>query len=151
MQLTITCISTSHNNRRQCELGCILGSFHSLPYLTSGHQDLAWFQTTMVGGVLFIIYVPAPPYISINDFIDPDDFSLSYCTTDDTYDFINQMSPGTLLGKIDLKDALILIPVHLSQWNLSGICWKTQFYVDTSLPSGARSAPYLFNNQFTGS
>ena len=55
------------------------------------------------------------------------------------------MGPGTLLSKIDLKDAFRLIPVHAPQWNLLGICWKTRFYVDTCLPFGLRSAPYLFN------
>ena len=83
---------------------------------------------------------------SINDCIDPDNFSLSYCTIDDVYDFINQMGSGTLFSKIDLKDAFRLIPVHPSQWNLLGISWKTRFYVDTCLPFGLRSAPYLFNH-----
>ena len=79
------------------------------------------------------------------DFIDPNDYSLSYCTIDDAHDFINQMGWGTLLSKIDLKDAFRLIPVHPSQWNLLGICWKSRFYVDTCLPFELRSAPYLFN------
>ena len=55
------------------------------------------------------------------------------------------MGRGTLLSKIDLKDAFRLIPVLPSQWNLLGICWKTRFYIDTCLPFGLRSAPYLFN------
>ena len=41
---------------------------------------------------------------------------------DDAHDFIYQMSPGTLISKIDLKDAFRLNPVHASQWNLLGIC-----------------------------
>ena len=94
----------------------------------------------MVGGGSFIIYLHRHT-LSINDFIDPDDYSLSYCTIDDAYDFINQMCPGTLLSKIDLKDAFRLIQVHPSQWNLLGICWKIRFYVDTCLPFGLRSAP----------
>ena len=55
------------------------------------------------------------------------------------------MGLGTLLSKTDLKDAFRLIPVHPSQWSLLGICCKTRFYVDTCLPFGLRSAPYLFN------
>ena len=78
-------------------------------------------------------------------YIDPEDYSLSYYTTDDAYNFINRMGPGTLLCKIDLKDSFRFIPVHLSRWNLLGICWKTRFYVDTCLPFGLRSVPYLFN------
>ena len=67
----------------------------------------------------------------------------SYCSIDDAFDFINQMGPGTLLSKIDLN--FRLIPVHPSQWNLSGICRKSRFYVDTCLPFGLRLIPYLFN------
>ena len=56
------------------------------------------------------------------------------------------MGPSTLLSNIDLQGAFRLIPVHPSQWNLLGICWKTRFYADTCLPFGLRSAPYLFNH-----
>ena len=129
---------------KECQLGRILGPFQ--------HPPLPNFRTSGLGlvpkhdgGWRIIYHLSAPPYTSINDFIDPNDYSLSYCTIDDAYDFINQMGPGTLLSKIDLQDAFRLIPVHPSQWNLLGICWKTRFYVDTCLPFGLRSAPYLFN------
>ena len=91
-------------------------------------------------------HLSAPPYISINDFIDPDDYSLSYCTIiDDAYNLINQMGRRILLSKIDLKDTFRLFPVHPSQWNLLGICWKSRFYVDTCLPFRLRLRLYLFN------
>ena len=129
---------------KECQLGRILGPFRSPPlpnFRTSGLGLVPKHD----GGWRVIYHLSAPPYISINHFIDPDDYSLSYCTIDDAYNFINQMGPGTLLSKIDLKDAFRLIPVHPSQWNLLGICWKTRFYIDTCLPFGLRSAPYLFN------
>ena len=72
-------------------------------------------------------------------------YSLSYCSVDDAYAFINHLGPGTLLSKIDLKDAFRLIPVCPDNWNLLGIHWKHQFYIDTCLPFGLRSAPFLFN------
>ena len=72
-------------------------------------------------------------------------YPLSYCSVDDAYGFINQLGPGTLSCKIDLKDAFRLLPVHSVDWNLPGIHWKQQFFIDTCLPFGLRSAPYLFN------
>lgn len=88
---------------KECQLGHILGPFH--------YSLLPSFRTSGLGlvpkhdgGWRIIYHLSAPPYISINDFIDPDDYSLSNCTIDDAYDFINQMDPGTLLSKIDLKD-----------------------------------------------
>ena len=70
---------------------------------------------------------------------------MSYCSVDGAYDFINQLGPGILRSKIDLKDAFRLIPINPSDWNLLGIHWKDKFYIDTCLPFGLRSTPYLFD------
>ena len=70
---------------------------------------------------------------------------MSYCSIDDAYDFVNQLDLGTLLSKIDLKDAFRLIPINPSEWNLLGIHWRYKFYIDICLPFGLRSAPYLFD------
>jgi len=63
-------------------------------------------------------------------------YSLSYCSVDDVYAIINKLGLGTLLSKIDLKDAFWLIPVCPADWNLLGIQWKQQYYIDTCLPFG---------------
>ena len=97
-----------------------------------------------------IYHLSAPHSRSINDYIDPDAFSLSYCTIDDAVLFINQLGPGCLLGKIDLKNAFRLCPVRKEDWHLLGIHWKGSFYVDKCLPFGLRSAPYLFNQLAQG-
>ena len=34
-------------------------------------------------------------------------------------------------------------------WNLLGICWNRQYYIDTCLPFGLHSAPFLFNQLST--
>ena len=74
---------------------------------------------------------------------------MKYCSIDDACTIINKLGPGALLSKIDLKDAFRLIPVQSSDWNLLGICWRQKFYIDTCLPFGLRSAPYLFNRLST--
>ena len=61
------------------------------------------------------------------------------------YRIINNLGPGALLSKIDLKDAFHLIPVRHTDWILLGIHWKQKFYINSCLPFGLRSAPYLFN------
>jgi len=49
---------------------------------------------------------PLGPYeLSINDFIDPLNYTLTYCSVDDAYTIINQLGKGVLLSKIDLKNA----------------------------------------------
>ena len=63
----------------------------------------------------------------------------------DAYTIINELGTGALLSKIDLKNAFRLIPVRQADWNLLGIHWKDKYYIDTCLPFGLRSAPFLFN------
>jgi len=93
-------------------------------------------------GWRIIYHLSVPPAQNINDFIDSHWYSLSYCTIDDSYHILG---PGAFMSKIDLKNALCLIPVRPADWNLLGICWRQQFFINTCLPFGLRSAPYLFN------
>ena len=43
------------------------------------------------------------------------------------------------MAKTDLKSAFRLIPIHPDDWNLLGIYWQSQYYVDMYLPLGLRS------------
>ena len=54
------------------------------------------------------------------------------------------------MAKTDLKSAFRLIPIHPDDWNLLGILWKSQYYVDMYLPFGLRSAPFIFNQLSDG-
>ena len=54
------------------------------------------------------------------------------------------------MAKTDLKSAFRLIPIHPDDWNLLGIYWQSQYYVDMYLPFGLRSAPFLFNQLSDG-
>ena len=132
----------------ECKAGRILGPFQ--------HPPLPNFRTSGLGlvpkhdgGWRIIYHLSAPQNFSINDFIDPPLYSLSYCTIDDAYRIINTLGPGALMSKIDLKNAFRLIPVRPKDWNLLGICWCHQFYVDTCLPFRLRSAPHIFNELST--
>jgi hypothetical protein len=51
-------------------------------------------------------------------------------------------------AKTDLKSAFRLIPIHPDDWNLLGVKWNSQYYVDLYLPFGLHSAPYIFNQLF---
>jgi len=61
---------------------------------------------------------------SVNDRIDPDEF--------------------TLMAKYDVEAAYCNVPVHPSHCFLLGMKWRDQFYVDLVLPFGLRSAPFIF-------
>ena len=130
--------------QKECAVGRILGPFQTPP-LPNFHTSGLGLVPKHDGGWRIIYHLSAPAGHSVNDFIDPFTYSLSYCSIDDAYTIINKLGPGALLSKIDLKDAFRLIPVRPADWNLLGIYWKHNFYIDTCLPFGLRSAPYLFN------
>jgi hypothetical protein len=50
------------------------------------------------------------------------------------------------MGKVDIKSAYRIIPVHPSDSHLLGMFWQSGFYVDLALPFGLRSAPGIFNS-----
>ena len=49
------------------------------------------------------------------------------------------------MAKIDLKADFRMVPIVAEEWDLLGFHWKGKYYVDTCLPFGLRSAPYIFN------
>ena len=55
-----------------------------------------------------------------------------------------ELGPGTLLGKMDVKEAFRIVPIHPSDSLLLAIQWKDNLYIDKVLPFGLHSAPLLF-------
>ena len=93
-----------------------------------------------------IVDLSHPEGFSINDGIPSHLCSLSYITVDDAIQEILQTGPGTLLAKVDIKNAFRLLPVYSADRCLLGMKWKNMVYIDTYyLPFGLRSAPRLFN------
>ena len=92
-----------------------------------------------------ILHLSAPAGRSVNDHIDKAEFSLHYAKVDEAVRMLLALGPGALMAKVDLKSAFRMIPVHPDDWELLGMRWEGQFYVDTCLPLGLRSAPFLFN------
>ena len=130
--------------QRECQAGRMAG-----PYRHPPCENLRCSGLGVVpkkdGGSRVIYHLSAPHGYSINDFINPLDFSLLYCSIDDAIAIVNQLGPGTLMAKIDLKNAFRLCPVRPQDWHYLGIHWEGAYYIDKCLPFGLRSAPYLFN------
>ena len=129
-----------HALANECSFNRVLGPFDSppLPNLRCSGLGLIPKQD---GSWRTIYHLSAPPGKSINDFINPDTYALSYCSVDDAFAIVNLLGTGTLLSKIDLKNAFCLIPVRQADWNLLGIFWQGKYYINTCLPFGLRSAP----------
>ncbi len=88
-----------------------------------------------------IYHLSAPMGDSINDYIDAENFSLSYCSIS----MVKRLGRGALMRKIDIRSAFRLCPVCPQDWELLWLTWRGKFYIDKCLPFGLRSAAYLFN------
>ena len=82
---------------------------------------------------------------SINDGIDRSAFSVKYSSFDDAIRLITKLGHASFMAKIDIKHAFRICPVRLLDLPLLGMYWEGSFYVDTRLPFGSRSSPYIFN------
>ena len=138
---------------KECAAGRMAGPFAFPPL-----PNLRWSGLGVVpkkdGGWRIIYHLSAPPGRSVNEFIDPDQFSLRYCTTDSATAILNALGRHSLMGKIDLKSAFRQLPVRREDWHLLG---STGRAVGTSTSASLWSAviPSSFSialpQQFNGS
>ena len=82
---------------------------------------------------------------SVNNGINPDEFSMHYVKLDQIISMVAKHGPGAMMAKFDVEAAYRNIAVHPEDRYLLGIKWHGQFFVDLALPFGLRSAPYIFN------
>ena len=80
--------------------------------IPKNHQPNKWW---------LIFYFSHPKGYSVNDGIPKELCSMSYITTDDAVCKIEQLGPGSLLAKIDIKSAFRLIPVDR---HLLAMLWR---------------------------
>ena len=131
--------------QKEVELGRILGPFSQRP--------LEHLRTSRLGAVpkkngkwRVILHLSAPEGRSINDFIAKEEFSIHYSTIDDAVALLSRFSKGARMAKVDLKSAFRMVPIQASECELLGMYWRGQYYIDTCLPFGLRSAPSIFDN-----
>ena len=82
--------------KKECKAGRVLGPYRIPPlknFCTSGLGVLPKHDR----GWRVIYHLSATDGRSINDFIDPFTYSLTYCSIDDAYTVINKLGPGALL------------------------------------------------------
>ena len=92
-----------------------------------------------------ILDLSSPQGFSVNDGISKESSSISYTTTDYVVEAILKSGKGTLMAKLDIKQAYRNIPVYPTDRPLLGMSWDGKVYVDKTLPFGLRSAPVIFS------
>ena len=129
---------------KECAAGRILGPLSSSPFPTLHCSGLGAVPKKN-GKWRMIMHLSAPTGQSINDHISKEQYSLQYSSVEDAVKILTALGKGALMAKVDLKSAFRVVPVHSTDWDLLGISWRNAFYIDTCLPFGLRSAPFLFN------
>lgn len=110
-------------------MGRIMGPFQERP-ISNLHISPVGVVPKADGGWRMIMHRSYPKYESINYFIDPEVCSVHYSSFDNVVDMISSLGKGALLGKVDVKSAFRLIPVHPSDFELLGFSIDSLYYVD---------------------
>ena len=97
------------------------------------------------GSHRLILDLSQPTGISVNEYIDKEDFTVKYNSFDAATELVRNIGHNCLMTKLDIKHAFRIMPVKPSQWPLLGTHWKGFYFVDTRLPFGLRSSPAIFN------
>ena len=97
------------------------------------------------GSVRLILDLSSPRGCAVNEGNDPELFSVRYSSFDDAVRLVAHVGPSAALAKIDIRHAFRICPVRLDQLHLLGFQWGGFFFVDTRLPFGSHSSPFLFN------
>ena len=134
----------SGNIHKEVQLGRITGPFSSPPLPNLQSYPIGVVPTKHSVEWCTLYHLSYPEGDSINDHIPKDPYLLQYVCVDDTIAILRSLGPEIFMAKTDLKSAFCLMPIHPEGWNLLGIYWQSQYYIDLSLPFGLRSTPFLF-------
>ena len=141
---------------KDVSLGTKVGPFSSPPFPTQFVGSPMGAFSKRSGKVRVIHDLSWPPTMSVNDFINIDDFHVDYMSIDDVVEQVKLLGSSCYLAKLDLADAFKHVPVRQEDWPLLGSTWYSyvpetdsfvlQYYFDRVLMFGGRSSPRLFDD-----
>ena len=121
----------------------LIGPFKLPPFTEFISSPIALVPKTD-GSFRFIHNLSWPPKNSINWSIDKADSSVKYETIDHFIALIQQWGKGALMGKTDLKNAFRILPLSPLDYQLLGLLWKGEFYINCTLCMGLSTSCALF-------
>ena len=83
---------------------------------------------------------------AVNYYIPKSAATVKYASLQDAILDIQQCSPGAWMAKADIANAFRLIPLHPSQYHLTGFSWNGKYYYDKCLPMGCSSSCSIFES-----
>ena len=99
-------------------------------------------NTTFVNILLIHSHKPGKPFLKGAPFFG----NPLYSKVSDAISLIIKAGHGALMGRVDIKRAYPIIPVHPSDRHLLGMFWQGGCYLHLALLFGLGSAPAIFNS-----
>ena len=129
---------------KELSLGRISGPFENKPLANFKCSPLA-VREKQDTGKYRLLHNLSYPYDekSVNFNISKDNSTVSYATIKDAVSLIQSLSKPAFMAKTDISDAFRIIPLHPSQYHLTGFFWNG-FYYDKCLPMGCSSSCKIF-------
>ena len=124
--------------------GHTTGPFSSPP-LPNLHYSPLGVVPKKDGTFCIILDLLTPKGSSINDGISKENYSVRYSSFDEAVDLVFRLGPDCQMAKLDIKHAFRLCPVCQEDFCLLGMFWNNFYFVDTRMPFGSHSSPFIFN------
>ena len=123
----------------------IAGPFASPPFQNFKSSPLSLREKSVLG-TYRLLHNLSYPYDekSVNINIPRECASVQYANITHAIKLIQQHGPGAYLAKSDIQNAFRLIPLHPSQYHLTGFQWDGYYYYDRCLPQGCASSCRIF-------
>ena len=123
-------------------LGAMVGPFQKQPF-EKIHVSPLMARPKPDGGTRVIVDLSWPLECSVNSCVplnnfDGMDIQLKYPTVDNLVEKIRKYGPDTLLFKVDLQRAFRNLRIDPGDYDLLGLNWRQQTYIDVAMPFGFR-------------
>lgn len=132
--------------RREISLGRIIGPYDRPPFPLFRSSPLGLIPKKDPGSFRLIHDLSFPRGDSVNDSIPEEHSRVKYDTVEYVVSMAQFLGQGALIAKCDLTDAFRLIPLHCSQYPLTGMKFEGKFWFDRTLPMGASSSCAIFES-----
>ena len=128
----------------ECSEGRVLGPLDPAQYPFVHTNRFGVIPKGSSGKWRLIGNMSAPEGAGVNGRVSKSLSSLSYIGVQDAVEGIQQLGPGALLAKIDIRSAHRHVPIHPDDCWLTSMIWDGALFIDTALLFGLRLGPKIF-------
>ena len=126
--------------------GRLAGPFNEPPFSNFVVSPIGLQPKKTPNEFRLIHHLSHPKGKSINDGIPPEFYKVQYASVSQAVDLISSLGSSCFLAKSDIKSAFKIIPIHPSDYKLTGIVWNNHYYFDKTLPQGCSSSCSIFES-----